>query len=86
MITTAFINFAQYILAFFVQLFPLSAGFPTEVNAAFAYFGGYVGMLDPILPIDTLASVLAILITVELGIFAFKTLSWVFSKIPILGK
>jgi len=86
MITTAFINTAYYILGFFVQIFPVSTGFPEEVASAFLYFGGYVGMLDPLVPIATLATCIGILITLELVIFAFKTLSWIFSKIPIIGK
>jgi len=86
MITTAIIYSAYYVLGFFVEIFPLSNGFPSEVASAFAYLGGYVGMLDPLVPIETLSTTLGILITIELVIFAFKILSWIFSKVPIIGR
>lgn len=86
MITTAIINTAYYVLGFFVAIFPLSAGFPSEVASAFTYLGGYVQMLDPLVPIDTLGTVVGIMVTIELTIFAYKILSWIFSKVPIIGK
>lgn len=86
MITTALIYTAYYVLGFFVAIFPLSDGFPSEVSSAFSYFGGYVGMLDPLVPISTLATTVGILVTLELVIFGFKILSWIFSKVPFIGK
>lgn len=75
-----------YLLSLVFLLFPISTGFPTEVSTAFTYLGGYVGMLDPLIPISTLATTVGILVTVELLIFSFRGLSWIFSKIPIIGK
>lgn len=86
MITTAFIYSAYYVLGLFVQLFPESNGFPSEVGSAFQYLGGYVGMLDPLIPIATLATCVGIILTVELLVFSFKILTWAFSKVPIIGK
>lgn len=86
MITTALIYTAYYVLGFFVQVFPISEGFPQEVTSAFTYFGGYVGMLDPLIPIATLSTTVGILVSIELILFGFKTLSWIFSKVPIIGK
>jgi len=86
MITSALINSAYYVFGFFIEIFPVSSGFPSEVNTAFAYFGGYVGMLDPLIPISTLATTVGIVITVELLIFTFKMLSWIFSKVPLIGR
>jgi len=86
MITNALIYSAWFILSFFVEILPVSTGFPSEVETAFQYLGGYAGMLDPLLPISTLASVLVILFAFEAIVFGFKTLTWIFSKIPIFGK
>lgn len=86
MITTALITTAYYVLGFFLNIFPTSTGFPTEVQSAFSWIGGYVGMLDPLIPIATLSTTVGIVITIELLIFGFKTLSWIFAKIPIIGK
>ena len=86
MIVSALINTAYYVLAFFINLFPQSSGFPSEVSSAFAYFGGYVGMLDPILPISTLATTVGIVFVVEGVIFSYRVLTWVFHKVPFIGK
>lgn len=86
MITTAFISMAYYILGFFISLFPVSSGFPSDVSAAFTWIGGYAGMLDPLVPMSTLASTVSIVIAVELIIFGYKILSWIFSKVPLFGK
>lgn len=86
MITSAFINTAYYVLGFFVNLFPISTGYPQEVTTAFRWIGGYVGMLDPLIPVSTLSQTVGIVVVVELIILSFTSLSWIFSKIPIIGK
>jgi len=86
MITGALISIANTIILAILSVFPTSTGFPPEVSTAFEYLGGYVGMLDPLVPIDTLGTTVGIVITVELLIFGFRMLSWIFSKIPIIGK
>lgn len=86
MITTAIINIGYYILSVLVSVFPVSSGFPSDVQTAFSYVGSYVGMLDPLIPISTLSSVVLIAVTIELLIFSFKIFSWIFSKIPIIGR
>lgn len=86
MITTAFIEMAYIVLGFFLQIFPLSAGYPSEVSTAIQWIGGYVGMLDPIIPRDVLLSTVTIVFVVELVIFGYKVLSWIFSKIPFIGR
>jgi len=84
MITSLFVTTAYYILSFIIELFPVSAGFPSEVPSAFQYLGGYVGMLDPLIPVDTLLTAVSILLVVELGILSFRILSWLIGKIPFM--
>lgn len=86
MITGSFIELANTIISAILSVFPNSTGFSPEVHQAFAYLGGYVGMLDPLIPIDTLGTVVSIAIAVELLIFSFRMVSWIFSKVPIIGK
>jgi len=86
MITSIFINTAYYILGFLVNLFPVSSGFPSEVGEAFTYLGGYVGMIDPLVPVDTLIEAVTILVTVELGILTFRILAWLLGKIPFVKR
>jgi len=85
MIFTGFVYIAAYILQLIVSILPTSTGFPSEVTAAFVTFGGYVQILDTVLPIATLATVLGILVAVDLSIFAFKTFKWIFSHLPFIG-
>jgi len=85
MIFTAFVYLASYILAILVLALPTSDGFPSEVTAAFATMGGYIQILDTLLPISTLAAVLLVLTGVELAIFGFKTIKWLISYIPLVG-
>jgi len=86
MITTALINFAYYLLSGITALLPQSSGFPPEVGTAFTYVGGYVKMLDPLIPIATLGTAVSIVISVELLILGFRMLEWIYKKIPIIGK
>jgi len=86
MISDFFINLGYYGLSFFAALFPLSAGFPAEVQTAFTWLGGYIGILDPLVPVSTLLTCVSIIFSVELAILSFRILSWVYSKIPFIGK
>jgi len=85
MIFTLFINLASWVIGFIGNLLPTSTGYPQAVEDATLYFGQNIGMLNPIIPLDTLGAVLAIIISVEIGIFAFKTAKWVFSHVPVIG-
>jgi hypothetical protein len=82
MITDALMSFALTIVNFLVGIFPSSEGLPEEVTTAVETIGGYVGILDPIVPISTLATVLGLLITFELAVFAFKGVRWAVSFLP----
>lgn len=85
MIFTGFVYIGAYILSAIIAILPTSTGFPSEVTDAFTTMAGYVQILDTILPISTLATVLGILIAVDLAIFGFKTLKWLVSHIPFVG-
>jgi hypothetical protein len=85
MIITALINLASFIANTLLVPFPTSSGFPTEVNDAIAFIGSYAGILDPIVPIQTLATVVGLVVTFELAVFAFKGLRWLVSHVPFVG-
>jgi len=85
MITSFFVSFAAYVLQTIVAIFPDSTGLPTDVTTALTQFGGYVGILSPILPISSLATVFALVITFELSVFAFKGIKWLISHVPFVG-
>lgn len=85
MITTFFILIALFALNLTVSVFPTSSGFPAEVDTAIASLGGYVGILDPLVPISTMATIIGLIVGYELLIFAFKGFRWLFSHVPFLG-
>lgn len=85
MITTGFVYLGATILSLIVAILPTSTGFPAELSSAFVTMGGYVQILDTILPVSTLATVLGILISVDLAIFGFKTFKWLISHLPFVG-
>jgi len=85
MIVTAFVSIITYFLSLLVAVFPESTGLPSELTAATNYLGGYLNLLDPIVPIDTLGTTLGILVLIELAIFGFKTAKWIISHLPMVG-
>jgi len=85
MIITGIILLGYNIINWIIQIFPISTGFSTTVQASFTTIVGYVGMFNPILPYATVGAVLLIIIPVDLGIFAFKNIKWIISHIPFIG-
>jgi len=85
MITNAIIGLGATIISVILAVFPYSDGFPPDVATAAAYFGGYLGILSPIVPISTLLTILSLVIFFELTVFAFKAFKWVFSHVPFIG-
>jgi len=86
MITSAFLYLASVTLGLILAVFPASTGLPAEFSTAISTLSGYVGILDPLVPITTLANALAIVLLYEATIFAFRGLVWVYGKIPFIGK
>ena len=82
---SAILNGVYNFLNFIIGLFPTSSGFPEEVHSAFSTLGGYVGLIDVFIPVQTLLWCLTIVFTVEIAVFGFKTLKWLLSHIPFIG-
>lgn len=86
MISSAIIIFTSFILNIVTAVFPTGDGLPPEVFTAVSTLGGYIGVLSPVLPINTLSTVLILVITLELIIFGFKMFRWLFGFVPFIGK
>lgn len=82
---TFIINIIYSFLNFLINLFPTGTGFPEDFHTSATMLGGYLQMLDVILPIEALAICITTLITVELALFGFKTIKWAISHIPWIG-
>lgn len=85
MIGDLFLGVVFWFLTTVIGLLPSSNGFPTVVMTSAHTIGGYFGMLSPILPMGTLATVIALVFSVEIAIFGFKTLRWLIGHIPFIG-
>jgi len=85
MITTFLLSLSSYVVSAILYLLPDSSGLPSQVTSALSVLSGYVGILDPILPISTLAVVFSLVIAFELAVFAFKTLRWLIGFVPFVG-
>jgi len=85
MITASLLSIVNYFLSLIINVFPLGTGFPQIVHTASSQIGGYVGILDPIFPIDTLYQIIILLIGIEIAILGFKSLKWLMSHIPFVG-
>jgi len=85
MITTAFIDLAYYLIAQLILFLPGGGGFPTGVHTAAAYFGGYVGVLNQLFPVDTLLTVVTLIFTIEIGLWGFRSIRWILTHVPFIG-
>jgi len=85
MITDFFLTIAVYIVNFIINLFPVGAGLPQQVHTASVAIGSYAHAFDALLPIDTLFTVLSMVIVVQLSVSAFYAIRWLISHIPFIG-
>lgn len=85
MITTALISLASYLLNGILSLFPVGGGFPASFHSAMSSLGGYIHILDPLVPISVLLSCVSFIFVVEILLFGFKTFRWIISHIPYIG-
>lgn len=85
MIFSGFVYIGAFILSIVSAVFPNSSGFSQEFLTNFETLGGYVALVNTLFPVDTLATVLTILIATELIIFGFRSFKWIFSYLPFVG-
>jgi len=85
MIISAFLLIINYFIQLIVSVFPVGNGYPQQVHEAASTLGGYVGILNPIFPIDTLYQILLIVISIEIAILGFKSFKWLMSHLPFVG-
>lgn len=85
MIITLLINLGYLLVTAFISILPSGGTFPPAFHTATQTLGGYLHILDPLVPINTLLTVLTLIFSVELALFGFKTFKWLFSHIPFIG-
>lgn len=64
----------------------LTIPYESEVENAATWLGSQVGFLEPVLPVSTLATAFAWVVTVYMPVwFTFVAVRWAYSHIPFLG-
>lgn len=86
MIISGFLYTASFILTLILAVFPASSGLPVGFHDAINTLSGYVGILDPIVPVSTLAACFGLILLYEATILAFNALTWVYKRMPLIGK
>lgn len=85
MIISALITVTVFVVGLLIGVLPLSTGFPSEVGESFAYVGSYIGIMDVLVPMATVAQIITLVIFFELALFAFKAVRWAFTFVPLIG-
>lgn len=85
MITTAIINLGYFLISGIIGALPTSSGFSPDVISAAHTVGGYFGMFSSLVPMTTLATAVALVFSVEIAIFGWKTLKSIVSHLPQIG-
>jgi len=63
------------------------ATLPSWVSSAISNINGFIASLNGVMPIttSTLMAVIGLMITIELGVFAYKLIMWAIRRIPGQG-
>jgi hypothetical protein len=84
MLLTPFFIIASGVLALVSSLFPvipISSGISSAVSASISALWS----LNSFIPVPTLALVVGLLVSIEIGILVFKFFRWFMSHIPFVG-
>lgn len=73
---TTFVSF----LAFIIGFLP-TGSLPVAVSSSIVYLSSILNAFDFLFPISTLFIVLSIVITVDIAVWAFHSVLWVYHKI-----
>lgn len=85
MITTGLLNISFFLFSGLLALLPAGSGFPTAAHSAATALGGYIGILSPLVPLSTLATIIGLVFSVEIAFFGWRSLKWILSHVPFIG-
>jgi len=85
MITNALIAFGVAIGNFILSVFPDGSGFPSTFTDAVTTFSGYLAILNPIFPYETLLQIIQLVIAYQLIVLAWRGTRWLVSHLPFIG-
>ena len=87
MITTAifYILFGSFSLLLYpIKILP-NASLPAELTSALNTSSEYLAGINMLLPLNTLFTIFALFLGIELSIFIYKLIMWAIKKIPTIN-
>lgn len=85
MITDALINIITSLIGVLIDILPNSVGLPEGAQVAFTTMMGFMYTFDFILPISTIITILGIAMAFHASMFAFKGITWLLQKFPLVN-
>jgi len=85
MIADFLFSIPAFILSAVLQILPQGGTVPTEFISAVYQIWGDINAFSFIVPITTLLTVLSLAFALHIGIFIFKSIHWIITKIPFIG-
>jgi len=76
MVTDAIINFIVSIIQYVISLLPVYSGLNPEIVTAVTYMQTTVTKLQYLVPLSTLYTIFAAVVTIELSIAIFRAIAW----------
>lgn len=73
--------YLSYGLSLPLRLFS-DVSLPADLTNALTTSRTYIENLNQVIPISNILTVLGLFITIEIGIFTYKTFAWVIKKLP----
>ena len=82
---TSWILYLLYKFIYFITL-PLAllpdVSLPSNLTSAIAQASSGLAIIDVAVPVATITAILALVLIIESGFFLYKTIRWIYSKIP----
>lgn len=83
MITGAFLYLGLAILSLFVAVLPASEGLPSGFETGLQSLFDYAWKFNDFVAVDTLLTVLGLVIAFEAGLMLYRLARWFFASVPL---
>jgi hypothetical protein len=71
----------QVIIQGLVSILPNGSSMPSQINSAFTTFAGFFQKANAIFPMDTVFTIMGLILTLEASILSFHIGNWIYTKI-----
>jgi len=85
MITSFILSIVYSFFSFLISFLPAGTTLPTGFSSSLSYITYAANTLNYIIPISALFVTLTVVLAVELAIWTFQGLMWVYRHIPFIG-